>query len=85
MSEIATSEWANHRGAIREIDDRSGGTARVPSPPWEFSKSELPGPGLAPFQGEHNVEVFRELGVDKTRVEELRQRGALIDSTPTDN
>ena len=85
VSEIAESEWAKHRGAIREIDDRSGGTARVPSPPWKFSKSELPGPGLAPFQGEHNIEVFSQLGIDKARIEELLQKGALIDNTPTGN
>ena len=85
MSEIAASEWAQHRGAIREIDDRSGGTARVPSPPWEFSKSELPGPGLAPFQGEHNMEVFDQLGVNKIQVEKLLKKGALIDNTPTVN
>ena len=28
VSEIAESEWASERGAIREVDDRSGGIAR---------------------------------------------------------
>lgn len=79
VSEIAESEWAIERGAIREVDDRSGGMARVPAPPWIFEKSPLPDAGLPPFQGEHNTEVLTELGFDDTAIAELAQNGITIE------
>lgn len=83
VSEIAASEWAVERGAIREVDDRSGGTARVPAPPWIFSESVLPDAGLPPFQGEHNIEVLTELGLDPAAIEQLHDRGIAISVTQT--
>ncbi|MCP5029522.1 MAG: CoA transferase [Actinomycetia bacterium] len=82
VSEIAESEWAVDRGAIREVDDRSGGTARVPGPPWLFSGAELPDAGLPPFQGEHNAEVLAELGLSDADVAHLETRGVMVDRTP---
>lgn len=81
VSEIADSEWAAERGAIREVDDRSGGTARMPAPPWRFSRSELPDAGLPPFQGEHNAAVLAELGLDQAAIADLHQRSIAIDVT----
>lgn len=78
VSEIAESEWAIDRGAIREVDDRSGGVARVPAPPWIFEKSPLPDAGLPPFQGEHNSEVLTELGFDDATIAELAKSGVTI-------
>ncbi|MDG2113775.1 MAG: CoA transferase, partial [Actinomycetota bacterium] len=82
VSEIAESEWAEERGAIREVDDRSGGTARVPTPPWKFGRSTLPDAGLPPFQGEHNAEVLAELGIDAATIEELHLREIAHNRTP---
>ncbi len=81
VSEIAESEWAEERGAIREVEDRAGGTARVPAPPWIFSRSKLPDVGLPPFQGEHNAEVLRELGIDQSTIDALHDSGVAIDTT----
>ena len=50
VSEIAESEWASERGAIREVDDRSGGIARVPAPPWIFEVAIYPTPVCHPFK-----------------------------------
>lgn len=83
VSEIAESEWATERGAIREVDDRAGGTARVPSPPWKFSAGELPPAGLAPFQGEHNREVLAELGLSDEQIDKLHDTGVMIDGVPS--
>ncbi len=82
VSEIAESEWAIERGAIREVDDRSGGVARMPAPPWIFGAGALPGPGLPPFQGEHNAEVLAELGLDPAEAERLRADGTMIERRP---
>ena len=78
VTEIAESEWAAERGAIREVDDRSGGTARVPAPPWIFSEAQLPDAGLPAFQGEHNAEVLAELGLSEATVAELTKKGIVI-------
>ena len=84
VSEIAESEWAVERGAIREVEDRSGGTARVPAPPWIFSNCELPDAGLPPFQGEHNTELLRSLGLSEVEIKELETAGVLISGVPND-
>lgn len=84
VSEIAESEWAVERGAIREVEDRSGGTARVPAPPWIFSNCELPDAGLPPFQGEHNTELLRSLGLSEVEIEKLEGTGVLISGVPND-
>jgi len=83
VSEIAESDWAIERGAIREVDDRSGGSARVPSPPWKFSRAELPDAGLPPFQGEHNADVLRELGLSDQTIQELQEKRIIIESVPS--
>jgi crotonobetainyl-CoA:carnitine CoA-transferase CaiB-like acyl-CoA transferase len=83
VREIADSEWAKERGAIREIDDRSGGTARVPAPPWRFGASALPDAGLAPFQGEHNEEILQELGLSAETIAELKAKGITVSAVPT--
>ena len=85
VSEIAESEWAIERGAIREVEDRSGGTARVPAPPWIFGGCELPDAGLPPFQGEHNLEVLRSLGLSEDEIENLEATGVLISNIPKSN
>ncbi len=35
--ELAESDWARERGAIVEVEDRIGGTVRIPNAPWRFS------------------------------------------------
>ena len=85
VSEIAESEWAIERGAIREVEDRSGGTARVPAPPWIFGGCDLPDAGLPPFQGEHNLKVLRSLGLSEDEIENLEATGVLISNIPKSN
>ena len=65
-----------------EVDDRSGGTARVPAPPWLFGGADLPDAGLPPFQGEHNAEVLAELGLSPDRIDDLARRGILVAAVP---
>ncbi len=82
VREIADSEWAAKRGAIREVDDRSGGRARVPAPPWHFGKSCLPDAGVPPFQGENNTEILADIGFDVDEIHALTKRGVLIRKVP---
>lgn len=75
--DLAASEWAEDWGAIVHVDDRAGGTLRMPGPPWRFSRSALPPPGRPYFQGECNEEVLGEIGIPAERVEALRRQGVL--------
>jgi CoA:oxalate CoA-transferase len=61
VTEIATTEWAAARGAIVSIDDRGGGTLRMPNAPWHFSDATTGTTGAAAYRGEHNHEVFGSL------------------------
>lgn len=76
--DLAESEWAKDWGAVVEVDDRGGSTVRMPGPPWRFSESTLPSPGIPAFQGEHNVELLMERKVDAALIEDLRERRVLL-------
>ncbi len=66
------------RGLLREVDDRGGGHLRVIGPPWRFSGAEVGVRGGAPYRGEHNREVLREvLGFDDARIDALESAGIL--------
>ena len=83
-AELSRSEWAKDWGAIVEVDDREGGTMRMPGPPWRFSRSKLPAPGLPYFQGESNDELLAEYGVSPDQADALKkQRVMLSRRSPT--
>lgn len=75
--ELSRSEWARDWGAIVHVDDRNGGSMRMPGPPWRFSRSELPVPGAPYFQGESNTEVLEELGIPTAQIQAMQQSGVL--------
>lgn len=78
MDEIAGTDWAHERGAIIDIDDRSGGTFRIPNSPWRFSDSDTTTKGSARFRGEDNATVLGELlGLDDHEVSRLTAEGVL--------
>jgi CoA:oxalate CoA-transferase len=76
--EFAKSDWVKEWNAIVEVDDRGGGTVRMPGNPWIFSRSELPAPGAPAFQGEHNEEILNELHVPEVRIRNLQERRILL-------
>lgn len=77
-SEFADSEWARQWGAVVEVDDRNGGTVRMPGAPWRFSESTLPPPGTPSFQGEDNARILAEHNVAPEVIEDLRQRRVVL-------
>ena len=78
VNEFADSEWVQEWGALVDVDDRSGGTIRMPGAPWHFSQSELPLPGSPAFQGEHNVEVLSEHNLSAALIQDLQERRILL-------
>ena len=78
LKDLASSEWSDYWGAVQQVPDRSGGEYRLPGRPWRFSADDLPPAGTPAFQGEHNVEVFRELGVSDGELKRLADSGVLV-------
>jgi CoA:oxalate CoA-transferase len=77
LEEFADSEWTRDWGAVVEVDDRAGGSFRMPGAPWHFGKSQLPAPGIPYFQGESNEEVLLQLGLSASAIDELTLAGVL--------
>jgi mycobactin phenyloxazoline synthetase len=73
------TETAVH-GTIREVDDRNGGTIRIPAPPWHFSGHDgAPTAQIPAHQGEQNAEILKELGYTDDQMRALLSCGALIE------
>jgi CoA:oxalate CoA-transferase len=76
--EFAESEWVKEWNAVVAVDDRAGGSVRMPGNPWIFSRSTLPPPGSPAFQGEHNEEILAERDVPKARIDDMKRRRILL-------
>lgn len=78
LKELAASEWSDYWGAVQHVPDRSGGEYRLPGRPWHFSDEQLTPIGAPAFQGEHNLEVFAELGLGEHELKRLSEAGVLV-------
>lgn len=78
VNEFAKSDWAREWQAVVDVDDRNGGTLRMPGNPWIFGRAELPAPGVPAFQGEHNEDILKELGMPEDRVRDMQHRNVLL-------
>lgn len=78
IKELSASEWSDYWGAVQHVSDRSGGEYRLPGRPWRFSAEELKPIGAPAYQGEHNFEVFSELGVSQEELRRLSEAGVLV-------
>lgn len=82
VEEFAASEWAQWWGATDEVDDRNGGSIRIPGRPWRFSDDPLEHPGVPAYRGEHNREVLEEIGYTREAIELMTLVGALTADVP---
>ena len=81
--ELAESPWAAERRAIAAVDDRRGGTVRIPNPPWRFDDVAGEIVGEPRFRGEDNRAVLGELlGYDTAAIDELEASGVLSSRPP---
>ncbi len=82
--ELTDTEWARERHAVVDVDDRGGGTIRVPNSPWRFSSSPDVGvSGIPKYRGEDNRSLLTELlGFDDARLDELEAGGVLSSRMP---
>jgi crotonobetainyl-CoA:carnitine CoA-transferase CaiB-like acyl-CoA transferase len=83
VDEISHTDWAEARGAVVEVDDRSGGTLRIPNSPWRFSGADTGVRGVPAYRGEHNREVLSELlDVSGPELDRLAAEGVLSSRPP---
>lgn len=82
--DVADSDWAAERDAVVAVDDRGGGTIRIPNAPWKFSDApEVGVHGTPRYRGEDNAAVLRELlGMDDDEIARLAADGVLSDHLP---
>lgn len=78
VNEFAKSDWVKEWQAVVHVDDRHGGTLRMPGNPWIFSRSELPPAGVPAYQGEHNEEILKELCMPEDRIRDMQQRNMIL-------
>jgi CoA:oxalate CoA-transferase len=69
---------------VAEVDDRGGGTYRVPNAPWKFSDAPDVGVSGSPrYRGEDNAEVLREvLGMTDDEIAALDESEVLSQHLP---
>jgi len=84
VAELATTEWAEQRGAITRVSDRGNGTVRIPQSPWKFSDADVRIRGVPKYRGEDNAHVLRELlGLDDATITQLAHDGVTSSHGPT--
>jgi CoA:oxalate CoA-transferase len=83
--ELVDTDWAIEREATVHVDDRKGGTVRVPNVPWRFSESPDVGvSGIPKYRGEDNRPVLANLlGYDDDRLDALEANGVLSSRVPS--
>ncbi len=82
--ELTETEWARDRHAVVDVDDRGGGTFRVPNSPWRFSASpEVGVRGIPKYRGEDNRSVLADLlGYTDDTLDRLEADGVLSSRMP---
>jgi crotonobetainyl-CoA:carnitine CoA-transferase CaiB-like acyl-CoA transferase len=81
LKQLSEMEWAEYWGAVQEVSDRNGGSYRLSGRPWRFSGEKLDPLGEPAFQGEHNREVFAELGLGEAEIDGYAASGALVSAS----
>lgn len=84
VSDVADSDWAREREVFRDVDDRGGGTYRIPNAPWKFGDAADVGvTGTPRFRGEDNAEVLSELlAMSDADIVALADAGVLSEHRP---
>jgi CoA:oxalate CoA-transferase len=81
--ELAESPWAEARHAVAAVNDRRGGTIRIPNPPWRFDDTPTEITGEPRYRGEDNRAVLADvLGYDDAEIDALERDGVLSSRPP---
>ncbi len=77
MGDLLASEHLRVRGFFAEISHPEAGTLTYPGAPYRFSLTPWTIRRPAPCLGQHNAEVYGELGVSPKEMEELQREGVI--------
>lgn len=80
LADIPDEPWAIERGAYTTVEDRSGGTLRLPFSPLRATGYAVGVQGRPATQGESNAAVMSSvLGLDAVTIERRRNEGVLVE------
>ena len=83
MEELVDTDWARERNVVTRVDDRNGGSFRIPNSPWVFSGSDTSIRGESKYRGEDNLEVLsRFCGISAEDAGRLAADGVLSSRLP---
>ncbi len=77
MEDLAGDPNFNERGAFAEFDHPSAGRLAYPGRPFVMERTPWAARMAAPLLGQHNADVFGELGYDRAALVRLRETGAI--------
>ena len=78
MPELVDTDWGHERDVTTRVDDRNGGTFRIPNSPWVFSGSDTSIRGQSRYRGEDNAAVVAQYtGMSAAEIEQLTADGVL--------
>jgi crotonobetainyl-CoA:carnitine CoA-transferase CaiB-like acyl-CoA transferase len=83
VREVCETDWAKARGVVVDVDDRGGGTVRLPNTPWRFASGDVGLRGEPRYRGEDNRSVLGELlGLDDAELDRLEAEAVLSSRMP---
>jgi CoA:oxalate CoA-transferase len=83
VREVCETDWAKERGVVVEVDDRGGGSVRLPNTPWRFASGDVGLRGEPRYRGEDNRSVLGELlGLDDAELDRLEAEAVLSSRMP---
>ena len=77
MEDLAGDPNFNERGAFAELDHPSAGRLAYPGRPFVMERTPWAARMAAPMLGQHNADVFGELGYDRAALVRLRETGTI--------
>jgi succinyl-CoA:(S)-malate CoA-transferase subunit B len=77
IADIVAEPHVQSRGTLIDVDDPVIGTVKMPGPVARFSATPAIVERPAPELGEHNAEIYGELGLSESDLDELRQAGII--------
>ncbi|MEP7112355.1 MAG: CoA transferase [Ilumatobacteraceae bacterium] len=83
LRDVCETDWAIERGAVVEVNDRGGGTLRLPNTPWRFASGDVGLRGEPRYRGEDNRTVLGELlDLDAPTLDRLETDAVLSSRLP---
>lgn len=82
IEDFAGSEWSKWWGAVVDVDDRQGGTARIPGAPWRFSGEKLDHPGRPAFRGSTMAKCWASSAIPPRASKRWRLQGCSSKVSP---